>query len=88
MAKAAPEVATAAATNLAAPVAAATGPARQGVLEGWRRWRIRCHIAAGAIVINGAGKNSEEIAQEVINNSPKDVLDQEGPGVDCLIWPQ
>ncbi len=67
MAKAAPEVATAAATNLAAPVAAATGPAAAGSAGGGGAGGGSVvNIAAGAIVINGAGKNSEEIAQEVI----------------------
>ena len=68
MEKAAPAVAEAASTNLAAPVAAAVGsapgPAAAGGGGGGGGGTV--NIAAGAIVINGAGKNSEEIAQEVI----------------------
>lgn len=67
MEKAAPAVTAAAATNLAAPVAAATGPAAAGSAGGGGAGGGSVvNIAAGAIVINGAGKNSEEIAQEVI----------------------
>lgn len=67
MEKAAPAVTEAASTNLAAPVAAATGPAAAGSAGGGGAGGGSVvNIAAGAIVINGAGKNSEEIAQEVI----------------------
>lgn len=63
MEAAGPEVAAAASTNLAAPAAAGVaggGPAATGGGGG------NVTIEAGAIVINGAGQNAEEIANEVI----------------------
>jgi hypothetical protein len=67
METAATEVAAAASTNLAAPVAAgvAGGVAAGGRAAGGGGGDT-INIAAGAIVINGAGQNAEEIANQVI----------------------
>ena len=67
MEKAAPAVTEAASTNLAAPVAAAIGSAPGPTAAGGGGGGGgTVNIAAGAIVINGAGQNAEEIANQVI----------------------
>jgi len=63
MEKAGPEAAKSASENLAAPVASAAGGAGGG---SWGGAGGSVNIAAGAIVINGAGSNAEEIANQVI----------------------
>jgi TP901 family phage tail tape measure protein len=68
MEKAGPEVAAAASSNLAAPVAAgavagAAGGAGAGAGGGGS---TSITISPGAIVINGAGQNADEIANQVI----------------------
>lgn len=69
MESAGPEVAAAASTNLAAPAAAGVAggmTASGGVGAGGGGSGGSVNIAAGAIVINGAGQNAEEIANQVI----------------------
>jgi hypothetical protein len=68
MEKAGPEAAKSASENLAAPVASAAAPASAGGAggPGGSGGGGSVNIAAGAIVINGAGQNAEEIANQVI----------------------
>jgi hypothetical protein len=63
MEKAGPEASAAASTNLAGPVASAAGG---GGGPGGGGGGGSVTIAPGAIVINGAGQNAEEIANQVI----------------------
>jgi len=67
MEKAGPEVAAAASSNLAAPVAAGVAGAAGGAGAGaGSGGSTSITISPGAIVINGAGQNAEEIANQVI----------------------
>lgn len=70
MEKAGPEAAKSATENLAAPVASAASPASAAGGgaggPGGSGGGGSVNIAAGAIVINGAGQNAEEIANQVI----------------------
>ena len=69
MEKAGPEAAKSATENLAAPVASVASPASAGGGAGGpggSGGSGSVNIAAGAIVINGAGQNAEEIANQVI----------------------
>lgn len=66
MEAAGPEVAAAASTNLAAPAAAGVAGGPGGAAGAGSGGNTTVTVEAGAIVINGAGKNAESIANEVI----------------------
>jgi hypothetical protein len=68
MEKAGPEVSASAAANLAAPAAAGVAGGAGGAGSAAGGGGSTVNIAPGAIVINGAGQNAEEIANTVIKH--------------------